>query len=100
MLTRTQFLSLTSLGGVALLLSVVNGVLFTANKGAQFDVNARQVIVQQSVQLQGLQTEIAKALADLAIKSNDKAVFDMLAANGITVTLNAPAGAKSAPAKR
>jgi type VI protein secretion system component VasK len=101
MLTRAQYFTLTGLGAAAVLLFVTNATLFTLNKSAQSELNARQAEVQQSIQLQGLQTEIAKALADLAIKSDDKQVFDMLAANGITVTKNAPSssGAKSASAK-
>ncbi|MEP6765690.1 MAG: hypothetical protein ABJB66_15350 [Gemmatimonadaceae bacterium] len=102
MLTRPQFYTLTGLSSAAVLLFVANASLFAANKSSQYEVNARQAEVQQSVQLQGLQTEIAKALADLAIKSDDKQVFDMLAENGITVTKNAssPSGAKPAPGKR
>lgn len=100
MITRSQYLTLTGLGSAALLLVVTNGVLFASNKSTQSDINMRQAAVQQTAQLQVLQTEIAKALAELAIKSDDKAVFDMLSANGITVTKNATSGAKSESSKR
>ncbi|MEO7997572.1 MAG: hypothetical protein ABI852_09010 [Gemmatimonadaceae bacterium] len=100
MLTRSQYLTLTGLGSAALLLVVTNGALFASNKSTQSDINMRQAAVQQTAQLQVLQTEIAKALAELAIKSDDKAVFDMLAANGITVTKNATSGAKPESSKR
>jgi len=100
MLTRPQYLTLTGLGAAALVLVVTNGVLFAANKSTQTDINVRQAVVQQTAQLQVLQTEIAKALAEPAIKSDDKAVFDMLAANGITVTKNKPATAKSGTSNR
>ncbi|MEO7362489.1 MAG: hypothetical protein ABI120_19320 [Gemmatimonadaceae bacterium] len=100
MLTRSQYLTLTGLATTAALLVVTNGVLFASNKSAQSDINMRQATVQQTAQLQVLQTEIAKALAELAIKSDDKAVFDMLSANGLTVTKNANSAAKSDPSKR
>ena len=84
------------MAGLALVLAVTNGVLFSANRRAQFAINVRQGEVQQAAQLQVLQTEIAKALAELAIRGNDQRVFDLLAANGITVTRNGPAEAPPA----
>ncbi|MBC8087592.1 MAG: hypothetical protein H7Z40_10010 [Phycisphaerae bacterium] len=100
MLTRPQYLTLTGLGAAALVLVVTNGALFAANKSTQADINLRQATVQQTAQLQVLQTEIAKALAELAIQSDDKAVLDMLAANGITVTKNIQAKTESGPSNR
>lgn len=100
MLTRPQFLTLTGLGAAALVLVVTNGALFAANKSTQSDINLRQAVVQQTAQLQVLQTEIAKALAELAIQSDDKAVLDMLAANGITVTKNNQAKTQSGTSNR
>lgn len=101
MSARTQYLALTGLSGVALALVAVNGTLAMGNRTKQAEISARQAGVQQTAQLQVLQTEIAKALADLAIKSNDKQVLDMLAKNDITVTINNPAPAStSAPARK
>ena len=81
---------------MALALVAVNGTLAMGNRSRQAKINARQAGVQQTAQLQVLQTEIAKALADLAVKSNDKQVLGMLAKNGITVTMNNP-GTVAAP---
>jgi hypothetical protein len=100
MLARPQFLALTALGGLALALMLVNGTLAIGNRARQAEISTLQAGVQQTAQLQVLQTEIAKALAELAIKGNDKQVLDMLAANGITVTLNQPAGTVAAAGKR
>jgi hypothetical protein len=100
MLTRSQYFTLTGLASTALLLVLTNGVLFTSNKSTQSEISLRQAVVQQTAQLQVLQTEIAKSLAELAIKSDDKAVFDMLSANGITVTRNANPATKSETSKR
>lgn len=96
---RTQAHALTALGGLALVLAVTNGVLFATNRSTQDGINARQALVQQTAQLEVLQREMAKALADLAIKSRDRKVLDMLAANGVTVTMNASGAATpNAPA--
>lgn len=100
MLNRSQYLTLTGAGAVALLLAATNAALFAANKSTQAEINTRQAAVQQTAQLQVLQTEIAKALAELAIKSDDQQVLAMLATNGITVTKNSQAAAKSSTSKR
>ena len=101
MLSRLQYITLTGLSGLAVALVVLNGSLAVGNRTRQAEIGVRQAGVQQTAQLQVLQTEIAKALADLAIKSNDKQVLDMLASNGITVTLNnPPAESPASPRKR
>ena len=97
MTPRTQSLVLNGLAGLALLLVLLDGSLLVANRATQHAVAARQNEVQQAAQLQLLQRDIAKALADLAIKSGDRSVLQMLASNGITVTLNTTAAAPGAP---
>lgn len=94
-LTRRQYHGLVTLGGLAVALVVTNGALFVRNRGLQDDVSARAAMVQQTVPLEALQRDIARSLADLALKSRDRQVLDMLAANGVTVTTNA---AGTAPA--
>ena len=98
MITRSQHLTLTGMGAAALALVIANGALFTSNKTMQTEINMRQAVVQQTAQLQGLQTEIAKSLAELALKTDDRDVLAMLASNGITVTRSA--GATPEPSNR
>jgi hypothetical protein len=90
MLTRAQYLVLVVLAALALLLVVANGVVFSLNRGVQAEVNSRQQFVQQSVQLEGLYREIVKALAELAVKNGDQQIVQMLAAQGINVSVNSP----------
>ena len=98
-LTRPQFATLTALGVLALALVGANGSLFLANRAAQDEIAARGAMVQQTVPLEALQRDIARTLADLALRSQDRQVLDMLAANNITVTANAAAnGSPNAPA--
>ena len=102
MLKKWEFRFLTAVGAVTLLLVIVNAVLFLGNRGSQIEVNNRQQYVQQSIQLEGLYREIVKALADLSIKNNDKQIRDMLATQGITVTVGgqAPAPGGDAASQR
>ena len=74
----------------ALLLVIANGVLFTQNRTEQVEINSRQQYLQQTVSLEGLYRDIVKALAELAVKNNDQQVLQMLAAQGINVSVNAP----------
>ena len=87
MLKKWEFRFLTAVAGLTLLLVIVNAVLFLGNRSGQIEVNSRQQYIQQSIQLEGLYREIVKALADLSIKNNDKQIRDMLASQGITVTV-------------
>lgn len=93
MLLRWQFNLLTVLGVCALLLVVVNGVLFTLNRDAQITLTQRQQFVQQSVALEGLYREIVKALAELGTKGNDRQMLEILAAQGLSVTVGGAATA-------
>ena len=101
MLHKWQFNLLTALGVAALLLVVTNAVLFTQNRGAQVALNQRQQFIQQTVPLEGLYRDIVKALAETAVKGNDRQVLDMLAAQGLSVTVNTPApAAAEMPARK
>ena len=101
MLKKWQFNLLTALSTLVLVLVVFNAVTFTHNREAQGQLVQRQQFVQQTVPLETLYREIVKALAEMAIKSNDQQVLGMLAAQGLNVTVNSPpAGAAEAPAQR
>ncbi|HXX12111.1 MAG TPA: hypothetical protein VEK05_11410 [Burkholderiales bacterium] len=86
-LKKWEFRFLTAVAALTLLLVVVNAVLFLGNRSTQTEVNSRQQYVQQSIQLEGLYREIVRALADLSIKNDDKQIRDMLASQGISVSV-------------
>jgi hypothetical protein len=100
MLLKWQSNLLTALGVAALLLVLANALLFTQNRSAQAALNQRQQFIQQTVPLESLYREIVKALAEMAIKGNDRQVLDMLAAQGLSVTVNGPAAQPAEPAAR
>jgi hypothetical protein len=98
MLSKFQFNLLTALSATALLLVVSNSVLFTLNRDAQGELNRQQQFIQQTLPLEGLYRDIVKALAETAVKGNDRKVLDMLAAQGLNVSVQKPAAAPAEPA--
>lgn len=99
MLARWQFWVTTV---VALLVALTAGytmMLFSQNRNGQADLARRAQYVQQSIQLEGLYREMVKALADLSVRNQDKALTDLLGSQGITVNANAdPAATAGSPA--
>lgn len=91
MLARWQFWVTTVVAVVVAVVAGYDMMLFSQNRTAQAELARRTHYVQQSVQLEGLYREMVKALADLSVRSQDKALGDLLASQGITV--NAPAAA-------
>jgi len=95
MLSRWQYIALTALGALSLLLALADATLVALNRDNQILVVQRQQYIQQSIALEGLYRDIVKALAELGARSNDRAILDVLAAQGLSVTVG---GAASAPA--
>ena len=90
MLKSWQYTVLNAIGALALLLVLFNAVLFTKNRDLQQQVNARQQYLQQTTALEGLYRDIVKALAELAVSNNDTQLLEMLASQGLNVSVNAP----------
>lgn len=89
--------ALTALAAVACVLAALNIFLSSANRGLQIEANQRQQFINQTTQLSALNTQIINALAAAAAQTNDEAIRAMLAAQGITYTVNPTPGA-AAPA--
>lgn len=96
MLLKWQYNLLVGLGILALVLVAGNGLMFSQNRTLQASLGQRQQFVQQTAPLQGLYNDIVKTLAQMAVKGNDKDVLNMLAAQGLTVTVNNPDGSTPA----
>ena len=97
MLKSWQYTVLNAIGVLALLLVLFNAVLFTKNRDLQQQVNARQQYLQQTTALEGLYRDIVKALAELAVSNNDTQLLEMLASQGLNVSVNAPAPTPASP---
>lgn len=78
---------------VALVLVVANVLLAMGNQSVQADVNERQQFIAQSIQLEQLNRQVVTVLANMAMKSNDEQLKNLLAASGVALGPNPePAG--------
>lgn len=87
-MTALQYRTVVVLGALALLLAIVNAILFSSNRQEQNEISSRGQYIQQSLQLEPLYQSLIKSLAELAAKENDKQIRDFLAAQGITFSAN------------
>jgi hypothetical protein len=90
LLKKWQLALLTVLALVGLALAVTDIVLFTGNREAQNEFTTRAQYIQQAQQLEPLHQGIIRNLAEIAAQTNDPQIRQMLAAQGITFTVNAP----------
>ncbi|MEO8304099.1 MAG: hypothetical protein ABI724_08260 [Betaproteobacteria bacterium] len=99
MLKKNEFLILTVLAAIGLVLAIANMVMFGQNRASQAEVSGRSQYIQQAAQLEPLYREMVKALGELAVRNNDTQLRDMLAKQGITVSVNPnpPAAPPAAP---
>jgi len=86
-----QVWTLTGVAGLAVILVLVDIVLFLGNRSIQGEVTTRQQFVNQTLQFDRLNREIITALANLAVRNNDEQLRNLLAEHGITFTVN-PSG--------
>ena len=77
-MNKAQYWTATALAGSCLALAAANVALSSMNRSLQGDVGVRQQYVQQSVQLEGLDREIVRALAELGARNNDQNVRALL----------------------
>jgi predicted Holliday junction resolvase-like endonuclease len=84
----------TILAVVALVLVVVNIMLALGNQSLQSEVTERQQIIAQSIQLEQLNRQVIAALANMAMKSNDEQLKNLLASVGVGLGPAAPAQTK------
>jgi hypothetical protein len=105
------FWSATVLAGLCLVLVLINGVLALNNETARLQVNRRQLAINSSVQEARQNQDLIQMLAMASARSNDTAIRDLLARNGVTFVVNQPgqpatgaaappAGAANAPAPK
>ncbi|MCU0765867.1 MAG: hypothetical protein MUD06_11305 [Rhodospirillales bacterium] len=86
MLSRSQYLITSTLGGIALVLTVANAVIGGGVRDQQRDVTQRALFIQQAAQLEPLLQGIARGVAELATRANDADLKRLLESQGITVT--------------
>lgn len=72
-------------GGLSLLLFIADTALISGNRQLQSEVAARQTEIDKATRLTPLNQNLAQALAEAAVKSNDKDIRDLLASQGIEI---------------
>lgn len=92
------------LSGLALLLFVMDTSLVRGNRDLQVDIAQRQGIIDAAARLSPLNQNLAQALAEVSVRTDDEAIRDMLAAQGIRIQHPQKAAAAEektpAPAKK
>jgi hypothetical protein len=70
------------LAGLTLVLVVLNILFSLGNQSIQADVNERQQIIAQAIQMEQLNRQVVAVLANMAMKSNDEQLKSLLSASG------------------
>ena len=91
-LKQWQFMVLTALALVSGVLMVTTIVLISGTRAAQNEFSTRAQYIQQSQQLEPLYQSIVRSLAEISAKTNDAQITRLLAAQGITFTVNPTPG--------
>jgi uncharacterized protein YpmS len=93
MVSDWKFWCLILVAVAALLLTYMNIDLRSELREQQAELVQRQQFINESSQLSQFNTQFIQALAQLAAQTNDESIRDLLAANGVTFKVNAPAEA-------
>jgi predicted Holliday junction resolvase-like endonuclease len=90
-------LVLTGLAVVVLLLVIVNILLMAGNQSLQLSVSERQQYIAETIQLEALNRQVIGVLAEMALKTNDGQLKELLAGVGLNLspTPSPAPGAKS-----
>jgi cell division protein FtsL len=86
-------LLLTILSVAVLLLVLLNILLALGTQSVQVEVNERQQVIAQTMQLDTLNRQVITVLANLAMKSNDNQLKKLLASSGVNLGLTDEPGA-------
>jgi hypothetical protein len=70
---------------------VVDIMLALGNQSVQAEVTERQQFIAQSIQLEQLNRQVVAALANMAMKSNDEKLKNLLVSSGVSMGAE-PAG--------
>jgi hypothetical protein len=94
---RLQYRWLCALGALLIVLVAINIGLSEATRKLQGLVSARAQYLQQTVAIRDFYQDLARALADLAIKNHDDQVRALLEGEGFK--LNPPQATPPAPGR-
>ena len=89
---------LNLIGFLTLILVFVNMFLLVGNQSLQRIVAERQQVIMRSIQMQGPAREVITTLANLAVRTDDEQLKQLLSNHGIIVSVN-PSSSGGAVAK-
>lgn len=78
-----------------LILVLVNILLAYGNQSLQSEVAERQQAIGQAIQLEGLYRQVIGVIAEMAVKTNDAQLKELLKASGFALGPDAEAGKSS-----
>ena len=84
---------------LTLILVFVNMFLLVGNQSLQRSVTERQQFIMQSIQAQTGAREIIAAVANLAVRTDDEQLKELLAKHGITVSVKSAQAAAAVKSK-
>ena len=77
---------LTGLAVLVLVLVIVNILLLAGNQSLQASVNQRQQYIAETIQLEALNRQVIGVLAEMALKTNDGQLKELLGSVGINLS--------------
>lgn len=75
-----------------LVLVLVNILLNFGNQSLQSEVGERQQMIAQAIHLEGLHRQVIGVLAEMAVKTNDAQLKELLTASGFALSPGPAAG--------
>ena len=81
---------LTGLSVLVLLLVIVDILLMAGNQSLQLSVNQRQQYIAETIQLETLNRQVIGVLAEMAVKTNDGQLKELLAGVGLNLSPTPP----------
>ncbi len=88
-----EYWSLNTLAILAIAVWGVANWVGRSNQDLQVERDQNQTVLNRSVQINGLNNQIAQILAQAAVQNEDKALRALLADNGITISVKEDADA-------
>jgi hypothetical protein len=95
-LKQWQFYLLTGISAAALGLVFVITTMSSNIGTLRAQIDERQQFINESILLSRLNVQLAQVLANLAVATNDEELKQVLYANGITFSTQAPSGTNKA----
>jgi uncharacterized protein YpmS len=88
MLKRIEFVILTLASAAFLVIVIANVMVSRSSRTLQVQFSEQQQFVATTAQLEVLNRELIRALAELAARTNDEQIRSLLSANGVTFTVD------------